>query len=534
MAVTVWTEGDWYVVEFPVRQHRGLYDRMNKLPRKHLNVFRGTWRVPIENYKELREAIGEDWPLEYSSYNNYTPKTPMFTHQKVGFDILMNQPRFLIGDEQGTGKTKMLIDLMSALKAQGQIQRVLIIVKASLKYNWLEEVSTHSHESAWIYEGSPDSRRHLVEQFTASRSLYLIVGYETMRLDIEALAKVRWDAIIMDEAHKVKDPNSKTGKAIHFLNAPRKYALTGTPIVNRPEEAYNLLKWLGFETRTYNEFMQYYFVGNGRNWIPRPPRMVELQNRLRSVMLRRRKQDVLDLPDKIRQTIYVDLTPQQRQVYRDLRDKMKLELQDETLTIMNALAKITYLKQATGSVALVGVEESEMSAKVRAAKALVEDIVDGGGKAIIFTQYKKFYERLKEEFKAYNPAYISGDVSSHKKRGKETSERQEMVHKFQQDESCKVFIGVTPACREGLTLTAASYVIFMDKEWAPAYVEQAEDRAHRIGTKNHVTIYTIAAKRTIDEGIERLLANKKELVAALVDGKRTNWRQVLINLLDEA
>jgi len=310
--------------------------------------------------------------------------------------------------------------------------------------------------------------------------------------------------------------------------------VTPTPIVNRPEEAYNIVKWLGLETRTHAEFMRYYFVPNGRNWIPRPHRMVELQAHLQQVMLRRRKQDVLDLPEKIRLTIYVDLTPQQRQVYRDLRDKMRLELQDETLTVMNALAKITYLKQVTGSVALVGIEETEMSAKVKAAKELVEDIVEGGGKVIIFTQYKKFYERLKEEFKAYNPAYISGDVSSHKRRGRETSDRQQMVRKFQQDDSCKVFIGVTAACREGFTLTAASYVIFMDKEWAPAYIEQAEDRAHRIGTKNHVTIYTIAAQHTIDVGIQKLLANKKELVAALVDGKRSNWRQVLISLLDEA
>lgn len=521
-------EQNWYVVR--CGEDAGLFQRLTRLPRKHLNVITRTCRVPVEDYRLLREAVGAEWPV--SSTYDYTPKTPMFQHQRVGVDILLNEPTYLVADEQGTGKTKMLIDLMQILKLQGEVRRVLVVAKASLKYNWLEEIHRHSHEYAWVYEGSKAKRLRLLDAFVENGPQFLIVGWETMRGDIDALARVRWDAVILDEAHKAKDPFSGIGKAIHKLQAPRRYALTGTPIINRPEESYNLLKWLGRESRAYYSFMAAYFVKQGYLWIPRPHKMPELQSRIQATMLRRRKADILDLPPKTRQTIYVDLTPEQRRVYNQIRDELRIELADETKTISHILAKITYLKEVTNSVRLLGRQETDPSAKVKAIKDLVEDITEQGHKVIIFTQYKKFYDILRDELQTYHPACIAGDVASTAKRGEVLSARQQEARRFQEDPTCQVFIGVASACREGLTLTAASYVIFADKEWSPLYVEQAEDRAHRIGTTESVTIYSVVAKATIEEGIEALLREKKDVFTALVEGKRRDWRTVFLSLLD--
>lgn len=534
--VTVQQEGQYYQVK--VKHDPHVARKLRGLPRYRYNIFFNVWRVPVEDYALLRQAIGESWVENNSAdslVTEYTPKTPMFPHQQVGMDILLKVPKFIVADEPGTGKTKMLIDTMAALREQEGIQRVLVVVKPSLKYNWVEEIQTHSDHTAWVYEGPKQARQAALHKYAEhGTALFCIVSYDTARLDIAHLSNVRWDAVILDEAHKIKNPMASTTKAIWRLQAPRQYALTGTPIINRPEEAYSLLHWLGVEPRSYGAFLQEYFVGEGYKWRPIPKKMQELQQRLQRIMLRRRKADVLTLPPKVRQTIWVQLNAQQRAVYQKLRDRALLEMEDETVSVVHLLAKLTYLKEVTDSVELVGVEETQDSAKIRALRELVESLVESGEKVIIFTQYKRFHARLLKEFAKYNPAYITGDVSSTKRKRDGKSDRQAMVKKFQKDPTCRIFLGVASACREGLTLTAASYVIFVDKEWAPSYVEQAEDRAHRIGTKESLTVYTLAAKGTIEEGIERLLRDKKDVVEALVDGKSTNWRSTLRSLLDYA
>ena len=325
--------------------------------------------------------------------------------------------------------------------------------------------------------------------------------------------------IICDEIHKIKNHKSGIGKSIMKIKAPYRYGLTGTPIINRPEEAYNILKWLGVENRSYWSFCKEYCkLGGYTGWeiIGYPEGALEkLQNNLQNVMIRRLKEDVLDLPEKIYRTLWVEMKPEQQRVYDKIESEIRTELlgTDGEKSVVNpsiVLTKLLRLKQACGSLELLG--GKPISAKLDAVKELVEEIIEAGNKAIIFTQFKGMYHALFRELAEYGVVGISGDIKA--------EDRQEAVKKFQTDPNTKIFVGMAQACREGLTLTSANNVIFMDLEWAPAYVAQATDRAHRIGQNKNVIVTKIMAKNSIDEAILDLLEAKQVVFDGLVEGKK--------------
>lgn len=232
----------------------------------------------------------------------------------------------------------------------------------------------------------------------------------------------------------------------------------------------------------------------------------ELQMKLDSVMLRRKKEDVLDLPPKIRQTEYVEMTAKQKQIYNEVLRGVRENLADIKLS-PNPLAQLVRLRQATSHTGIIS-DTVQESAKFDRMKEIIEELVESNQKAIVFSNWTEVTDRALKELQDYNPAYITGDVK----------DRQAQVEKFQNDDSCKVIIGTISAMGTGLTLTAASTVIFLDKPWNPANTVQAEDRAHRIGTTGTVNVITLVCKDTIDERIEEIIYEKSELSEGLVEG----------------
>lgn len=277
-------------------------------------------------------------------------------------------------------------------------------------------------------------------------------------------------------------------------------------------------------------------------------RIGELREAIQKHMLRRLKKDKLkDLPDVAFKTIPIEMSPKQWTLYRAVKKEIMEDLKDTSLRrIPSALAKLLRLQQVTDSPALIGGENK--SAKLDALDEMLEELIDdGNNKVIIFSRFREMVEVMKERYEKYNPAVIHGDVDANGKTensairalksriGKAeweqldeaikrkmveqemTSERQLEVYKFQKDPTCKLFIGCAPACREGLTLTAATHVIFLDCEWSPAYVEQAFSRAHRIGQKNAVTVYYLVCSGTIDEYVQKVLARKESMAQTMLD-----------------
>ena len=465
-------------------------------------------------------------------------KTNPFNHQSEGFEYGLKYNKFLLGDEQGLGKTKQVIDIAVAKKLIKGYKHCLIICGVNgLKWNWQAEIGVHSNEGSWIlgtrYNGKGkakvgSSKDKLADLNNLPDSYFLITNVESLR-DKGICEKVKElcdngtiGMVAIDEIHKCKNPASQQGKALLKIDeATTKIAMTGTPIMNTPLDTYVPLKWLGQEKHSFYQFKNHYCVmgGYGGYEVVGYKNLGELQNRIDKIMLRRLKKDVLDLPEKIYTTEYVEMSKEQQKIYNEVREELKENI-DKIMISPNPLAQLIRLRQATGYTGILS-STIKQSAKLDRLEELVEEIVDNGGKCLIFSNWTDMTAPTFERLKRFNPAIITG----------ETKDRETQKDKFMNDDRCKVIIGTIGAMGTGLTLTAASTVIFLDSPWNRANKEQAEDRAHRIGTTSNVNIITIVCKDTIDERIEELIYKKGAMADALVDGKVDNNKSQVIDYL---
>jgi len=450
-------------------------------------------------------------------------KVKPFDHQLEGFRHALSTPKFLLGDEQGLGKSMQAIH--TAIARKNEFKYCLVICGVNtLKWNWMEEIKIHSNENGHIIGSKRDSRGRIQDGSVKERvadldrdipALFLITNIETLRnVKIQEKLKQMCDdgiigMVIFDECHASKNPTSQQGKAIHKLNATYKMAMTGTPLMNNPMDLYNLLKWLGAETHNFYQFRARYCIMGGYEGreIVGYKNMNELRDRVSAVMLRRKKDEVLNLPPKIKTTEYVEMTAKQAQLYREVKEVIMQNI-DEVVLSDNPLAQLLRLRQVTGHTSILSQKISE-SAKMDRLKELVQEVTESGGKVIVFSNWTQITNIIEKELASYNPAVITGEIK----------DRQGMVNKFQNDPTCKVIVGTVGAMGTGLTLTAANTVIFIDKPWNPARTEQSEDRAHRIGTTGTVSIISLVTRDTIDERIEEILVEKGDLVEALIEGK---------------
>ena len=288
-------------------------------------------------------------------------------------------------------------------------------------------------------------------------------------------------------------------------------AMSGTPLMNNPLDLYFPIHWLGYEQHSLYQFKQHYctFGGWGRSQVVGYKNLEEIRALMEKIMIRRLKSEVLDLPEKIRKIEYVDMTPKQNQIYKEVYNGVMSDLQKIKFS-NNPLSMMIRLRQATGWTGIIS-DKVQESAKMDRMIELVQEIVESGQKAIIFSNWESITEVAKEKLKSYNPAYITGATKA--------DVRMKEVDRFQNDDKCKVIIGTIGAMGTGLTLTAAQNVIFLDSPWNMALKAQAEDRAHRIGTQGTVSVITLCCRDTIGERIEEIVQKKGQIADALVDGK---------------
>lgn len=464
-------------------------------------------------------------------------KTQPFKHQLEGVIFGLNNDTFLLGDEQGLGKTKQGIDLALIKKKENGFKHCLIVCGVNgNKYNWEDEINTHSNESSWIL-GSRFTKRENKRREGGSRDklddlnnlpddFFLITNIETMRglskrkgrkkiFPIAEKIKQLCESgvigmIIFDECHKSKNPDSDQGKAMLKIKADNMIAMSGTPLMNNPLDLYFPLKWLGYESHSFYQYKNFYckLGGFGGREVIGYKNLGNLRQIVDKIMLRRLKSEVLDLPPKVHKVEYVEMDKNQTKIYNEVKGEL-IENIDKIKLSNNPLAMMIRLRQATAYPGILSSSHTE-SAKMDRMVEVVEDAVSNGSKCIIFSNWEQVTEVAKEKLAKYNPGYITGKV--------DTEQRMEHINRFQNDESCKVIIGTIGAMGTGLTLNAASEVIFLDSPWNRALKDQAEDRAHRIGTKGTVTVTTIVCKDTIDERIEDIVYKKGKMSDMLVDG----------------
>lgn len=493
------------------------------------------WKRDGDSMGALTKGIEtNDIPKGYMV--DYQPKIPLREHQIIGFNLMMMRERLLISDQEGVGKTPTVLCAIEAKIKMGQIKWGLYITKASLIYDVINQAKRFTNLRCLVITGNKEQRMELYASINSSKYDLIIMNYELYRIDYRNLMLVHkksmFDILITDECHKIKSMTSQIGKMIHNIRTPQKIAMTATPVINQVKDLFNIFAYLDLQNMTANEYYKKYVEYEHMGEV-KYRKLSDIKVLLQTNMLRRLKTDVLkDLPPVVHKTHYVDLTSEQRKLYRAVNSGDFEGIDFEELffeDIPSELAKFARLCQISESAEIVGGKKGkEGSSKLIELENLLEEIVDRGEKAVVFSRSKRNTEALFEHFKQYNPAIMTGDIETKAKKGQSVSDRQENVDKFQNDENCKVIFCVITASAEGWTGTSASNVIFMSKHFSPAINGQCIGRVHRFGAEVHssINVYSIIAMDTIDEKIEAMLEQKQHTITSMVESPMTT-KQIL-------
>ena len=487
--------------------------------------------IVAEDISVLNEKV--ELPKEF------TFKTQPYKHQIEGVQYGLKNNAWLLGDEQGLGKTKEIIDLAVVKKIQKGYKHCLIICCVNgLKWNWQSEISIHSNEESWILGQRVNKKGKLVigsiqdrmnDLYRISELPYFIItNIESLRSpelagqlsDLCEIGEI--GMIAADELHMCKNVTAQQSKGFLELRADTMIAMTGTPLMNSPMDLYIFLKWLGYETHSFYSFKNHYCVMGGYNnyEIVDYRHLDELQDKLNTFMLRRLKKDVLDLPEKTRVTEYVDMTPKQAIIYREVHNELSANI-DKIKASNNPLAEMIRLRQATGYTGILSTIVKE-SAKLDRMEELVAESYANGNKVVIFSNWTQMTDAVEERLSNYKVCVITGETKD---------EDRNIIKEDFQAGKYDVLIGTTGAMGTGLTLTIATVEIFMDEPWNKARKEQAEDRCHRIGQNSNLTIYTLLTKNTIDERINYIVEEKGMMADKIVDGKVVGDKGQLVDFL---
>ena len=531
-----------------------ILDIVRSMPERYWHKDSKLWEIPIKKLSSIINAL-QDYDISITGelvapfekqeittdISNFEFKTKPFEHQLEGFNYGLSHNCWLLADEQGLGKTKQVIDIAVAKKSADNFKHCLIVCGVNgLKWNWLNEIQTHSNECGHILGqrtkngkisiGSNKDKLKDLQNIGTIDEFFLITNVESLRDDdislrLKELCKSGVIGLVaIDEIHKCKNPSSQQGKGILKLLSKYRIAMTGTPLMNTPLDLYIILKWLGYEKHPFYAFKNHYAVmgGFGGYEVVGYRHLDDLQEQLNEFMLRRLKEDVFDLPDKLFVNEYVEMTGKQEQIYKEVSMDIKANI-DKIETSPNPLAELIRMRQATGYTGILSSTIKE-SAKLDRMEELVDEAVSSGKKVVIFSNWTQMTDAVQERLQSkYCGAIITGETKD--------AERQKMVDMFQNDDDVKFIVGTVGAMGTGLTLTAGTVEIFLDEPWNMALKEQAIDRCHRIGTTQNVTIYTLMCKNTIDERIHDLVEKKGAMSDALVDGKITGNKKELLDFL---
>jgi SNF2 family DNA or RNA helicase len=462
--------------------------------------------------------------------------TQFYPHQIEGVRKMARISSFLLADEMGLGKSLQALTVAAIDYELGHAKRTLIVAPVSLKWNWMDEIEKFTHYTALVLDGTPRERVVQLEQFENLDYDILIVNYEQVGRHLAELNALRFDIIVWDEAHYLKNPTSKRTKASLRLHSARSFLLTGSPLLNQVNELYTILHRIApLNFPTYSQFTNRYCVYGGwkNKQIVGVKNKAELMTRIENVMIRRLKKDVLDLPEKQYITIKVDLTTEQLKLYKQVEEDLLLSLPDqpEPMEIENALTKFLRLKQICGTTLPFSGEDH--SSKLDRAVEMATEIVDNGEPTVIFTQFRAVIQALEDRFAALADPIttfsLHGDVPK--------QERSNVVKAWGEHRSSdgrpSVLIAGLQVSGVGLNMTQANKCIFVDKLFVPKLNEQAEDRLHRIGADatKPIQIYEIIARGTIEQRIEAILRTKRKLFDGLIENNA--WKKELYNAFRE-
>jgi SNF2 family DNA or RNA helicase len=447
-------------------------------------------------------------------YEKYSHRPPL-DHQKDAIQKLVENKKFILADDMGLGKTTSTI--ISALETGAK--KVLIICPASLKINWQREIENYSDRTTSIIEGKKwDDSDFVIINYDIIKNFH-----DDKNKTESIIVKSKFDLVIIDEAHYVQNSQAQRTKLINDIGkkVERVWLLTGTPITSRPINYFNLLSlidspvaqnWMAYVKRYCNGFQ--FQAGRRKIWnVSGASNLEELRDRTSPLVLRRLKENVLDLPEKIITPVYLRLKSNEYEElmgeYYDWYDKSG---ESDSLTLQ--FTKLTKVRQVIA-------EE-----KTKATIELCENIIEQGKKVIVFTNFTKSLELILQHF-GKNAVRLDGQMSQ--------KERQSSVDRFQNEEDVKIFVGNIKAAGVGITLTAAEAVVMNDLSFLPSDHSQAEDRSYRYGQKNNVLVYYPIFDNTVEGIIYDILKKKKNIFETIMgdNANSTDSVEEIMNLINE-
>ena len=412
-----------------------------------------------------------------------------------------------LADDMGLGKTLQTITLLSEIYPKEKIPSLVVMPK-TLLFNWEKEIQKFNPELTYYTYYAQN--RDLEE---AMKSQLIFTTYAILRNDIESFKEKEFYYVILDESQNIKNLLSQTTKAVQLLNAKNRLALSGTPVENNLTELYSLFRFLNPAMfSTVDDFNKHYTypiqVGNDKEVAS------ELRAKIYPFILRRLKKHVLkELPPKVEQVLYVEMSDEQKKLYEERRKYYNDFLKTQIDTAGIEKSQFFILQAMTELRQIASVPESKTDGRVISAKreSLMENLLDAaanGHKSLVFVNFLNAIETIGEELINSGIEFVSMTGA--------TRNRQELVDKFQNDKSCKVFLMTLKTGGVGLNLTAADMVYIYDPWWNTAAENQAIDRAHRIGQDKTVFSYKLITKGSIEEKILQLQEQKKELFENLI------------------
>lgn len=445
-------------------------------------------------------------------------KSVLRPYQESGFQWLnyLREVQWggILADDMGLGKTIQALSFLYHLKQENGSLKALVVCPTTLMFNWQNEIKKFTPEvSFYVHHGGQRTR----ESLAATGADVIITTYGTLRSDIKQFVEVAFDYVVLDESQAIKNPASKVTKAAGLIKAKNRLCLSGTPLQNNTFDIYAQMNFLNPGMLGSVEFFKQEFS------IPidkfgEKEQKEHLRKLLFPFILRRTKEQVAkDLPEKQEMVLFCEMGDEQRRIYdafrNDYRDKIlgvvdNQGIQKSQLTILQGLMK---LRQICDSPAIIKDEEKFPNVSVKLeeiGREITENI--SNHKALVFSQFLGMLSLIKEKMKELGVEYEYFDGSS------TVAERERAIQRFQNDDSCRVFLISLKAGGVGLNLTAADYVYIVDPWWNPAVEQQAIDRTHRIGQTKNIFAYRMICTDTVEDKILKLQDRKRSLARELI------------------
>ena len=463
------------------------------------------------------EILKREYPKGIRSANlKKLVKVPLYDYQAEGALFAARAGRCLIGDEMGLGKTIQAIAAAELMSQHFGVERVLILCPTSLKHQWQREIERFSEREAQVIGGLQPQR---AAQFQMPARIK-IMNYDTVHADLNLIGQWAPDLVILDEAQRIKNWNTRVARNVKKIDTPYAIVLTGTPLENRLEELISIVQFvdrhrLGPTFRLLETHQKRDEFGKVIGYT----NLDQIGRTLEPILLRRKKDQVLDqLPERLDKNLFVPMTPLQQKLHDENKEivarivlkwrRYQFLSEADQQRLMMALQN---MRMACDSSYLLDPMTNQGFKSAEVTAQLEELFEDSAIKAVIFSQWLRMHELLVQQFQAkkWEHVFFHGGVPGGK--------RKDLIDRFRDDPKCRVFLS-TDAGGVGLNLQFASVVVNMDLPWNPAVLEQRIGRVHRLGQRRAVQVINFVARGTIEEGMLSVLKFKKSLFAGVLEG----------------